>query len=189
MLYSKLFSFPLLFTLGLLPGISGSPINATSPATASTETDTLAAITPLLSRFSILLDTKNFTALAEVFADDAVLGGEGAPQAITGLPAIQTFYRKQFGNSTVKTQHTSDTVYGHDFAENSAASTSYANALYFGPAVLERGGQHFPNQSVIFRERFDNLYAKDADGLWKIKLQTGPQVLVSCPDKDGESHY
>ncbi|KAL8832007.1 MAG: hypothetical protein Q9191_000536 [Dirinaria sp. TL-2023a] len=178
MQYSKLFSISFLIAAGLLPGISGASVNGTSSANpASNDADAITAISQLLSLFSITLDTKDFSALRGVYASNAILGGDGAAQNITGISAIESFYRAQFGNASVSTQHTSDTVYVSDVTATSARSVSYGNAFYFGPKVLERGGQMFSNQSVVFRERFDNKYSKGEDG-WRISLQTGPTVLA-----------
>lgn len=134
--------------------------------------------TQIQSLFSQTLDNKDFGTLGELFTDDAVLDGGGPGSSIVGLPAIEDFYTQTFQNASLKTQHTSDTVYVFNFTTTTASSTSYANALYFGPAVLERGGMLFPNQSVIYRESFETQYRKDASGDWKIYRQTGPVILV-----------
>ncbi|KAL8693903.1 MAG: hypothetical protein Q9218_001368 [Villophora microphyllina] len=136
----------------------------------------LGAINQILSIFDLALDTKNFDALIDVYAADAVIDG-GGNSSLVGLPAIQNFYRNTFQNASLKTEHTSTTVVGFNFTATTAASTNYADAIYFGPAVLERGGFFFPNQSVIFREKFQNLYVKGSDGAFRISRQTGPQIM------------
>lgn len=163
---SPLISILALFTL--LPSPGSTQGNYTSTSFRS-DSDTLASINQLLSLFSIALDTKNFPALRDVFAPNAQLTGGGDP--IKGLPAIEDFYRNTFQNASLNTQHTSDTVFGYNFSATTASSTSYANAIYFGPAVLERGGLFFPNSSVIFREKFESEYVRVQDGSWRISKQ------------------
>ena len=169
---SPLISILALFTL--LPSPGSTQGNYTSTFLRS-DADTLASINQLLSLFSIALDVKNFPALRDVFAPDAQLAGGGTP--IEGLPAIEDFYRNTFQNASLNTQHTSDTVFGYNFSDTTASSTSYANAIYFGPAVLERGGELFSNTSVMFREKLENEYVRVQDGSWKVSKQE-LQILV-----------
>ena len=172
MKYSTRIPFPFLSIIALLAWVSSAQRNSSSPFLPRDDSITLLSITQLLSLFSISLDTKNFTALGNVFADDAVLNGGGGGNPLTGLPAIEDFYQKTFQNATLQTQHTSDTVFGYNLGPTTASSVSYANALYFGPPVLERGGFLFPDQSVIYREKFQSDYVRGADGAWKIRQQT-----------------
>ncbi|KAL8726823.1 MAG: hypothetical protein Q9166_006439 [cf. Caloplaca sp. 2 TL-2023] len=164
-----------------LPLTNSAPLNPSSASvSAPRDTITLASITQLLSLFSLSLDTKNFDALNNVFSNDATIVGTGAPH-LTGLPAIKDFYRSTFQNTTLITQHTSTIVYGYNFSETTASSISYADAVYFGPAVLDRGvGRLFSNSSVVFREKFENDYVKEESGggAWKISRQDGPTILV-----------
>lgn len=174
-----LFSSSILL-LSLIPWTVAAAVASNSTSTALTAYDvlTLASITQLLSLFSISLDVKTFPALRNVFAPDAQLIGGGA-EPITGIEAIEAFYTNTFQNASLKTEHTSDTVYGYDFAKTTAKSTSYATAVYFGPEILERGGAFFSNTSVVFRERFDNEYVKIANGAWRVSSQE-LTILVSC---------
>ncbi|KAL8790023.1 MAG: hypothetical protein Q9195_006572 [Heterodermia aff. obscurata] len=137
---------------------------------------TVAAIDQLNSLFSFSLDEKNFTALADVYTANAIIDG-GGPNPLRGLPAIQAFYRNTFSNSSLVTEHTVTTVYAYAFTAITAKSKSYADAFYFGKPAQERGGFLFRNQSVVFRERFDNEYVKERSGAWKISKQTGPQPI------------
>ncbi|KAG7008109.1 hypothetical protein G7Y79_00007g022340 [Physcia stellaris] len=168
---SPLISILALLTFLPYPGSSQGTNTSTSTSTSlRSDANTLDSITQLLSLFSIALDTKNFPALRDVFAPDAQLtGGGGAPT--TGLPAIEDFYRNTFQNATLRTQHTSDTVLGRDFEAATAASTSYASAIYFGPKVLERGGGLFSNSSVVFREKFETEFVRVQDGSWRVSRQ------------------
>ncbi|KAL9594512.1 MAG: hypothetical protein Q9219_006994 [cf. Caloplaca sp. 3 TL-2023] len=161
-------SFPTTYSATFTPG----------PVTLSPyDTITLASIRQLISLFSISLDEKTFDALQYVYTEDALLDGGGGNSTLKGLPAIIDFYRTTFQNTSLKTEHTADTVYGYNFAETTAASSSYAEVAYFGPEIFERGGLLFSNSSVIFRERFDREYRKEASGAWKISRQTGPTLL------------
>ena len=138
---------------------------------------TVAAINQLNSLFSFSLDEKNFDALADVYTADVVIdGGDGDP--LVGLAAIQAFYRETFSNKSLVTEHTVTTVYAYDFTRTTAKAKNYADAFYFGKPAQERGGFLFRNQSVVFRERFDNEYVKEKNGAWKISRQTGPQPIV-----------
>lgn len=169
---------PLLSVLALLTLLPypGSPQQTNTSTSLRSDADTLAAINQLLSLFSISLDIKDFPALRDVFAPDAQLTGGGDP--ITGLPAIEEFYRNTFQNASLRTQHTIDTVFGYNFTATTASSTSYADAVYFGPKVLERGGFLFSNTSVLFREKLQDEYVRVGDGSWKISKQD-MQLLVS----------
>ncbi|KAL8715701.1 MAG: hypothetical protein Q9220_000368 [cf. Caloplaca sp. 1 TL-2023] len=159
-----------LLTLCLFPWIA-SAADGSSSISLLSETVTTVAITQLLSLFSISLDFKDFAALRNVFSPNAVLdGGGGDP--ITGIAAIEDFYTTTFQNKSLKTEHTSDTVYAFNFTNESASSTSYATAVYFGPEVLERGGALFSNTSVVFRERFDTQYKKIKGGELRISQQS-----------------
>ncbi|KAI4173472.1 MAG: hypothetical protein LQ346_008417 [Caloplaca aetnensis] len=170
--------FPTLLLLSTIFSITSSPWTTTAaPVRDSTDdATTLAAINQLLSLFSQSLDEKNLAALGDVYTADASIGGGGAPP-LTGLPAIIEFYTATFQDASLKTLHTSDTVLGGNFTETTATSVSYANVYYFGPEVFERGGESFSNSSVIFRERLENEYQRDANGIWKITRQTGPFIL------------
>ncbi|CAF9933681.1 MAG: hypothetical protein HETSPECPRED_008742 [Heterodermia speciosa] len=138
---------------------------------------TVAAIDQLGSLFSFSLDEKNFAALADVYTANAIIDG-GGPNPLRGLPAIQAFYRQTFSNSSLVTEHTVTTVYAYNFTATTAKSKNYADAFYFGKPAQERGGFLFRNQSVVFRERFDNEYVKEKNGAWKISRQTGPKPIV-----------
>ncbi|KAI4088147.1 MAG: hypothetical protein L6R37_008234 [Teloschistes peruensis] len=152
--------------------VTGNPVLLTPE-----DSVTLGAMNQILSLFSLALDTKMFEALVDVYAPDAVIDA-GNNNTLTGLPAITDFYNRTFSNASLQTQHTSTTVIGYNFTSTTAASTSYADALYFGPPVLERlPGFFFPNQSLIIREKFINQYKKGSDGAFKISRQTGPIVL------------
>ncbi|KAL8716737.1 MAG: hypothetical protein Q9181_008394, partial [Wetmoreana brouardii] len=179
MQYHTFALFSVIFTGVFLPLTGGAPLNPSSASVSATDAVTLASITQLLSLFGLLLDTKNFDALGSVYADDAVFtqGSGNSSLTLTGLPAIKDFYRTTFQNASLKTQHTSDTVYGFNFGNTTASSVSYADAVYFGPAVLERGGLLFSNSSVIFREKFENDYVREKGGAWKISRQGGPIIL------------
>ena len=165
---SLLFSFTLLSSL--LPFTSSILL---SPRDAVT----LAAINQLNSLFSFSLDEKNFDALADVYTTDVVIDGGGGDPLI-GLAAIQQFYRDTFSNASLVTEHTVTTVYAYNFTNTTAKSKNYADAFYFGKPEQERGGFLFRNNSVVFRERFDNEYRKESNGAWKISRQTGPQPIV-----------
>ena len=169
---------PLISVLALLTFLPypGSSQGTNTSTSLRSDDNTLDSITQLLSLFSIALDTKNFPALRDVFAPDAQLTGGGAP--ITGLPAIEDFYRDTFQNASLRTQHTSDTVFGFNFEATTASSTSYANAIYFGPKVLERGGELFSNSSVVFREKLESEFVRVQDGSWRVSKQE-LQILVS----------
>ncbi|KAL8941391.1 MAG: hypothetical protein Q9216_002269 [Gyalolechia sp. 2 TL-2023] len=168
------YSFALLSSsiilLSILPWTWAATGDSASTGLSSSDVTTVASITQLLALFSISLDIKDFSALRNVFATDAVLIG-GGPEPLTGLPAIEDFYTTTFQNQSLKTEHTSDTVFVHNFGETTASSTSYATAVYFGPAVYEVLGFFFPNSSVVYRERFENEYTKNADGAWRISGQ------------------
>lgn len=166
------------FAVGFLSSIGGAQL---TPRVTVTREDavTLAAITQLLSLFGQSLDNKDFNALGDVFTDDIVLD-QGGGFVINGLPAIEQFYRTAFQNASIATQHTSDTVYGCNFTATTASSTSYANARYFGPAVVNRRGFLFPGQSAVYRERFVNQYVRTEGKDWKIARVLGPRILVRC---------
>ena len=172
MLYSGLISSFVIVNLYLLPSIHGAPVNP-----SVTDTVTLAAITQLLALFSQSLDNKNFTALADVFAEDAVLDG-GGPTTVEGIQAIEDTYATIFQNESLRTQHTSHTIYGYNLTPTTASSTSYAEAYYFGPLITNIQGSSFSNQSVVYREKFYSDYAKGADESWKIVRQSGPFLYV-----------
>ena len=158
-----------------LPPTSCTTLNPPSIILSPENAVTLASITELLSLFSHALDEKDFAALGSVYTDDVVLSSAG--NSLTGLAAAQAFYTKTFQNATLKTEHTVTTIYGYNFTATTASSLSYADAIYFGPPVFELGGFFFPNQSVNFREKFQNDYVKQ-NGSWKIVRQNGPQGLV-----------
>jgi len=184
----KSFSFVALslsFAIGFLPSIGGAQLE---PGVTVTRDDavTLAAITQLLSLFSQCLDNKDFNALGDVFADNVVLD-QGGGFVVNGLPAIEQFYRTAFQNASIATQHTSDTVYGYNFTATTASSTSYANARYFGPAVVNRRGFLFPNQSATYREKFVNQYVRTEGKNWKIAHVFGPRILVRCSVPSSEA--
>ncbi|KAL8976903.1 MAG: hypothetical protein Q9177_006746, partial [Variospora cf. flavescens] len=177
---NALLSPSILFIAILLPWTGAITGNATtSDPLSSSDVITLASITRLLSLFSISLDIKDFAALRDVFATDAVLIGGGA-EPIMGIDAIEQFYTTTFQNESLKTEHTSDTVFGYNLRETTASSISYASAVYFGPAVLERGGFFFSNSSVVFRERFNNEYVKNAQGALRISSQQ--LTILVCVD-------
>ncbi|KAL9583432.1 MAG: hypothetical protein Q9212_002697, partial [Teloschistes hypoglaucus] len=130
---------------------------------------TYASINQLTSLFGFALDFKKFSFLSSVYAPDAILGG-GASKPTVGLPAIIDFYTTVFQNASLRTQHTSDTVYAFDIEKRTARSVSYATAVYFGPEVYERGGGNFTNSSLVYREVFENAYVKRKEG-WRISEQ------------------
>lgn len=171
-----LFSTSVLLT-SLLPLTLAAATQSTSLSTS--DIITLSSITQLLSLFSISLDKKDFSALRSVFSPTAALLGNGDP--ITGIDAIVDFYTTVFQNATLKTEHTSDTVYGYDFTKTTAKSTSYATAVYFGPEILERGGGFFSNTSVVFRERFENEYVKEKGAGWRISSQLLTILSIEGP--------
>lgn len=157
--------------------INAAPLTSRAVRDSTDDATTLAAINQLLALFSQSLDNKDFEALRDVYTEDAVLGGEGSPPTV-GIEAILDFYTTTFQNESLITEHTSDTVLGSNFTETTASSTSYANVYYFGPAVFERGGVLFRNDSAQFREKFSNDYTRGADGNWKISRQD-LTILVS----------
>ncbi|KAL8846618.1 MAG: hypothetical protein Q9221_008312 [Calogaya cf. arnoldii] len=159
-----------LFSITSLPWINAAPLTARAIPDSTEDATTLAAINQLLSLFSQSLDNKDFEALRDVYTEDAVLGGQGTPPTI-GIEAIVAFYTGTFQNETLVTEHTSDTVLGSNFTENTASSSSYANVYYFGPPVLERGGFQFRNDSAQFREKFVNQYRKGHNNHWRISNQ------------------
>ncbi|KAL8706256.1 MAG: hypothetical protein Q9201_000693 [Fulgogasparrea decipioides] len=167
--------FSVILTSVFLP-LTGGAFNPSSASVSASDAVTLASITQLLSLFSLLLDIKDFDALSNVYTNDAVIV-DAAAKPLTGLPAIKDFYRNTFQNASLITQHTSNTVYGYNFSSTTASSVSYAEAVYFGPAVLEREGYLFSNSSVVFREKFENDYVKESGGAWKISHQKGPLIL------------
>lgn len=178
-------AFSLSFAISCLPSIGGAQL---VPGVTVTRDDavTLAAITQLLSLFSQSLDNKDFNALGNVFADNIVLD-QGGGFMINGSLAVTQFYRTAFQNASIVTQHTSDTVFGSNFTTNSASSTSYANARYFGPAVVNRRGFLFPGQSAVYREKFINQYVKTEGKVWKIARIFGPRILVRCSVPSSET--
>ncbi|KAI4194060.1 MAG: hypothetical protein LQ350_008006, partial [Teloschistes chrysophthalmus] len=155
---------PLLFPLTPLAELDPS-FTSLSPQDATT----YASINQLNSLFGFALDFKKFSFLSFVYAPDAQLGG-GASEPTVGLPAIIDFYTTVFQNASLRTQHTSDTVYAFDIEKRTAKSVSYATAVYFGPEVYERGGGNFTNSSVVYREVFHNSYVKRKEG-WRISEQ------------------
>ncbi|KAL9013966.1 MAG: hypothetical protein Q9173_001364 [Seirophora scorigena] len=159
-----------IFLFSTLPWTGATTGNTTTSSIGLADVIFLASIQQLLSLFSISLDIKDFAALRDVFAPDAVLIGGGATP-ITGVDAIEEFYTMTFQNESFKTEHTSDTVFGYNLRETTKSSTSYAAVAYFGPAVLERGGVLFSNSSALFRERFNNEYKVNAHGALRITRQ------------------
>ena len=168
----------LIISLALLPSTFTTTFTP-GPVIDSADTAiTKFAITQLLSLFNFIIDEKDFSSLKYIFTSDAVLdGGDG--NALVGLANITAFYTNTFQNESLRTQHTSDTVYVYDFIETTASSVSYANVYYFGPKVFERGGMLFSNDSVAFREKIRNEYVIEPTGAWKIKRQTLFEILVS----------
>lgn len=175
---SSFIALSLSFAVGLLSSIGGAHL---TPRVTVTRDDavTLAAMTQLLSLFGQALDNKDFNALGDVFTDDGVVD-QGGGFVINGLPAIEQFYRTAFQNASIATQHTSHTVYGCNFTTKTASSTSYADARYFGPAVVKRQGFLFPNTSAVYREKFVNQYVRTEGKNWKIARVLGPRILVRC---------
>ncbi|KAL9585452.1 MAG: hypothetical protein Q9212_001525 [Teloschistes hypoglaucus] len=167
----SIIGFALFFSPSSYAQVTGNPVLLTPE-----DSITLGAINQILSLFSLALDTKQFGALVDVYAPDAVIDA-GNNNTLTGLPAITDFYNRTFSNASLQTEHTSTTVIGYNFTSTTAASTSYADAIYFGPPILERFGVFFPNQSLVIREKFINQYKKGSDGAFKISRQTGPIVL------------
>ncbi|KAL9615071.1 MAG: hypothetical protein Q9167_000494 [Letrouitia subvulpina] len=159
--------FPSVSLLFLLFSSLGNSQNDISGFLPNNDLLTVVTANQVLSLFGIALDTKQFATLSEVFAVEAVLDdiGEGAT---TGLPAIVDFYTSQFQNASVVTQHKSDTVFVYSLTKTTAKAISYANAVYFGPPTLERGGFLFRNNSVNFYERFDDNFVRGPGGGWKI---------------------
>lgn len=169
----KCSSIAVLATATLLASFGHAQLNYTSVSPRD-DTETLASINQLTSIFCFALDVKNFTALADVFTQDAQLmnGSDNAAATTVGLPAIQDYYRTALGDASIQTQHTSHTVFGYDFDTNSASSISNADAVYFGPAALERGGILVPDTSIHFIERYDRDYVRGVDGAFKISRQS-----------------
>ncbi|KAL8963008.1 MAG: hypothetical protein Q9193_000677 [Seirophora villosa] len=160
-----------IFLFSTLPWTGATTGNATTSGSLElADVIVLASIQQLLSLFSISLDIKDFAALRDVFAPDAVLNGGGATP-ITGIEAIEEFYTMTFQNESFKTEHTSDTVFGYNLRETTKSSTSYAAVAYFGPAVFERGGFLFSNSSALFRERFNTEYEFNEHGALRITQQ------------------
>ncbi|KAL8867745.1 MAG: hypothetical protein Q9174_005462 [Haloplaca sp. 1 TL-2023] len=164
-----------LFSITSFPYTTATPLNARAIRDSTDDATTLAAINQLLSLFSQSLDNKDFESLRDVFADDAQLGGGGAPP-IVGIEDIVEFYTGTFENETLRTLHTVDTVLGANFTETTAASTAYASVYYFGPKIFERGGFLFSNTSAVFREKLSDEYVRDEAGDWRVKFQ-GLDVL------------
>lgn len=155
----------------------GSSQNNISGRLRNDDLLTVVTATQVLSLFGIALDTKQFANLGEVFAEGAVLSEVGGNK-VTGLPAIVDFYTSAFQNASIITQHKSDTVFVYDLTKKTAKAISYANAVYFGPPALNRGGFLFRNNSVNFYERFDDNFVRGPGGGWKIS-QRNLTVVVS----------
>ena len=132
--------------------------------TPKTPTDamTIGAIHNVLALFNFALDSKNFDALHDVYTENVV--AKVARQPTNDLESLIRFYNSTaLGN--VVSQHTAHTIFVYDIQPTSAKSISYANALYFSP-VYE--GQIFARDVDTFYERYDDVWAKQINGQWKI---------------------
>ncbi|KAI4122728.1 MAG: hypothetical protein LQ338_005642 [Usnochroma carphineum] len=124
---------------------------------------TIASIHSVLALFNLALDAKNFEALHDVYTDDVV--ARVARQPTNNLESLIKFYNGTALGDVVS-QHTSHTIFVYDIASKSAKSVSYANALYFSKP---EEGKFFARDAVTFYERYDDIWAKQPNGQWKIR--------------------
>ncbi|KAL8718355.1 MAG: hypothetical protein Q9225_004496 [Loekoesia sp. 1 TL-2023] len=123
---------------------------------------TVASIHNVLALFNLALDAKNFDALRDVYTDNVV--ARVARQPTNDIDSLIRFYNGTALGDVVS-QHTAHTIFVYDIGPKAAKSISYANALYFSKV---QEGQFFARDAVTFYERYDDVWAKQANGQWKI---------------------
>ncbi|KAL8947980.1 MAG: hypothetical protein Q9222_005788 [Ikaeria aurantiellina] len=128
-----------------------------------TDAMTIGAIHNVLALFNYALDSKNFDALRDVYTDDIV--ARVAREPTNDIESLIKFYNGTALGDVV-TQHTAHTIFVYDLGPQSAKSISYANALYFSK-IGE--GQFFARDVDTFYERYDDVWARQRDGGWKIR--------------------
>lgn len=139
---------------------------------------TVASIHNVLALFNYALDAKDTDAFRDVFTDNAT--ARVAPTPTNNLDSLIKFYNgTALGN--VMTQHTVHTIFVYDLAPMSAKSISYANTLYFGPISQ---GQSFASDVDTFYERYDDVWAKQRHGQWKI-TDRSVNIYVSLGSSSG----
>ena len=138
----------------------GSQANSTISEGAA-----IASIRNNLNLYSRLQDTKNFTALNQVFTQDASPVGLAGPSDFpNNLTGIEEFLRADLGNFT--TLHYSDTQYVQlDPSGNTATAFSYGQAVYFGADAQVTG------QICTFYETFTDEFVLQG-GAWLSQNKT-----------------
>jgi len=139
---------------------------------------TVASIHNVLALFNYALDAKNTDALRDVFTDNVT--ARVAPTPTNNLDSLIKFYNGT-ALANVMTQHTVHTIFVYDLAPMSAKSISYANTLYFG---LISQGQSFARDVDTFYERYDDIWAKQRHGQWKI-TDRSVNIYVSLGSSSG----
>ncbi|KAL8829923.1 MAG: hypothetical protein Q9170_005966 [Blastenia crenularia] len=133
-----------------LPNYGG--FTAKTPAEAMT----VASIHSVLALFNLALDSKNFEAMRDVYTENVIAKVARTPT--NDLESLIKFYNgKALGD--VITQHTAHTNFVYDLAPKSA------NALYFSK-IGE--GQFFARDVDTFYQRYDDVWARQSNGQWKI---------------------
>lgn len=145
---------------------------ASNPADAMT----IASIHNVLALFNLALDAKNFDALRDVYTDNVV--ARVARQPINDLDNLIKFYNGTALGDVVS-QHTAHTIFVYNIGPKASKSISYANALYFSKV---EEGQFFARDAVTFYERYDDVWAKQANGQWKI-AERSINIYVSFRDE------
>ncbi|KAL8707217.1 MAG: hypothetical protein Q9220_007711 [cf. Caloplaca sp. 1 TL-2023] len=127
-----------------------------------TDAMTIGAIHNVLALFNYALDSKNFEALRDVYTENVTARVARTPT--NDIESLIKFYNGTALGDVV-TQHTAHTIFVYDIAPRTAKSISYANALYFSKISP---GQFFARDVDTFYERYDDVWAKQANGQWKI---------------------
>lgn len=137
------------------------------------EGSAIALIRNNLNLYSRLQDTKNFSALNQVFTQDASPFGLAGPSNLpNNLTGIEEFLKAALENFT--TLHYSDTQYVQlDPSGHTATAVSYGQAVYFGENATVTG------QICTFYETFTDDFVLQ-NGSWLSQNKT-IQVYVCDP--------
>lgn len=158
---------PLLSILSLL--VNNGASTAVSPS--SSTTDIIVAVKQTLALWCIVVDSKTYPTLSQVFTSD--VNAKVAPFDITNLTALSDFYETAFEGQI--TLHEDNTFFVEIQNTTSAKATHYSEAVYFGQGNLT-------GQIVTFYEIYVD-FLRPEEGTWKIydrSLNIVVSTLVRC---------
>ncbi|KAI9724452.1 MAG: hypothetical protein M1812_000520 [Candelaria pacifica] len=150
-------TFPLLSILSLFlhNGISNAIDFPSS-------TEIIASVKQTLALWSIVVDSKNYPVLSQIFTSDVFADVAANEQNPRNLAQLTTFYEASFAGAI--TLHEDSTQYIEVLSPTNAKATHYDEAVYFGQGNLT-------GQVLTFYESYVD-FLRPEEGVWKIYNRT-----------------